>query len=610
MAKRKILQLQQLCGTDLSHSAADVALMRSPDCPNMLRSVPGKVRKRMGYYTVGMYRERINGWYQFDGHKVIHAGTKLYIDGEVCYSAMNDARSSGFCFGSRLYLLDGANYLAVEDSTVTPVKELAKLPQVTVSRNPDGSGGSVLESVNLLSDGWTDGFYGSETGKTYQLSFSELSDAAVSAKVLNSDGVTTKTVAEGSGLSVDRTTGVVTFTEAPGKSPVEGVDNVWITACRDRTQQRRRVAESDVCTTYGEAGSGSRVFVTGCPDYPNRDFWSESDDPTYFPDVNYSVLGQDNARIVGYSILGDSIAAHKGDSEGSIYVRRAELVSETGADGTTHTSLAFRTGSVITGRGAIAPKSFAVLGSEPLFLTARGVCALTPSDLTGEKYEQIRSFFINDRLTQEEDLTEAVAAVWHDFYLLALPGGTVYLLDGLQKDYTDGEPYSNFQYECFVWTGIPVRCLWVDGDTLCFGDENGEVFCFYSDPDDPQSYQDIDVPVAAYWQTPDLTGSCFYKPKTFRRCSVRLSSAVATSVQGTYRKPGGAWVTVMDIPRKARYLKFSRLQFSKLTFGCDTTPRTLSAKLGIHRTEKAGFRFSNGESEPFGLEAIAFEYLE
>ncbi|MDD6174917.1 MAG: hypothetical protein PUC59_04070 [Firmicutes bacterium] len=610
MAQKKILQLQRLCGTDLSHSASDVALQRSPDCPNMMRSVPGKVRKRMGYYSAGVYDGRINGRYRIGESEVIHAGTKLYIDGVVRCSSMNDARSSGFCFGSRLYLLDGADYLAVEGSTVTLVKDLAKIPQVTVSRNPDGTGGSVLESVNLLSDGWTDGFYGSETEKTYQLSFAGLSSAAVSARVLESDGVTTRTVEEGSGLSVNRATGVVTFAAAPGKSPAEGKDNVWITAFRDRSEQRKRIVKSDVCTTYGEAGSGARVFVTGCPDYPNRDFWSEADDPTNFPDINYSVLGQDSARIVGYSILGDSIAAHKSDAEGSIYVRRGELVSETESGGRTRSSLVFRTGSVITGRGAVAPKSFAVLGSEPLFLTARGVCALTPSDLTGEKYEQIRSFYVNDRLTGEEGLEQAAAVVYRDFYLLALPSGTVYLLDGQQKDYAAGEPYSNFQYECFVWNGIFARCFWVDGGALCFGDENGGVFRFYTDPEDPQSYCDSGVPVKAHWQTPDLTGSRFDRPKTFRRCSVRLASAVATSVRGSYRKPGGAWITVMDAPRKARYLKFSRLQFSKMTFGCDRTPRTLSARLGIHRTEKAGFRFSNEEQEPFGLEAIAFEYLE
>ncbi len=610
MAQRKIMQLQQLCGADLSHSASDVELTRSPDCPNMMRSVPGKVRKRMGYYSVGTYNGRINGRYCLGDTEIIHAGSSLYINGVIMYSAMKDACSTGFCFGSRVYLLDGSNYLAVEGAVVTPVQNIAKIPQVTVSRNPDGSGGDVLESVNLLSDGWADGFYGSETGKTYQLSFSGLNSTAVSAKVLNSDGVTTRTVAEGSGLSVNRSTGVVTFAAAPGKSPVEGKDNVWITAYRDRSAQRSRITTSDVCTTYGEAGSGARVFVTGCSDYPNRDFWSEADDPTCFPDINYSVLGQDNARIVGYSVLGDSIAAHKSDAEGSIYVRRGELVSETAADGTTHTSLAFRTGSVITGRGAIAPKSFAVLGSEPLFLTARGVCALTPSDLIGEKYEQIRLFYVNDRLTAESDLAQAAAVIYRDFYLLALPGGTVYLLDGLQKNYAEGEPYSNFQYECFVWKGVSARCLWVEENALCFGDGNGSVFRFYTDADNPQSYHDGSAPVEAHWQTPDLTGSCFYKPKTFRRCSIRLSSAVATSVLGTYRKPGGAWITVLDAPGQARYLKFSRLQFSKLTFGCDTTPRTLSARLGIHRVEKAGFRFSNTEQEPFGLEAIAFEYLE
>ena len=66
MAQKRVLQLQRLCGTDLSHSASDVAPQRSPDCPNMMRSVPGKVRKRMGYYSVAQYDGRINGRYRLE----------------------------------------------------------------------------------------------------------------------------------------------------------------------------------------------------------------------------------------------------------------------------------------------------------------------------------------------------------------------------------------------------------------------------------------------------------------------------------------------------------------------------------------------------------------
>ena len=73
MAQKRVLQLQRLCGTDLSHSASDVAPQRSPDCPNMMRSVPGKVRKRMGYYSVAQYDGRINGRYRLGDSEVIHA---------------------------------------------------------------------------------------------------------------------------------------------------------------------------------------------------------------------------------------------------------------------------------------------------------------------------------------------------------------------------------------------------------------------------------------------------------------------------------------------------------------------------------------------------------
>ena len=117
MAQKRILQLQKLCGTDLSHSASDVALQRSPDCPNMMRSVPGKVRKRMGYYSAGVYDGRINGRYRIGESEVIHAGTKLYIDGVVRCSSMNDARSSGFCFDG---LDESQAVVSVTDITLVP----------------------------------------------------------------------------------------------------------------------------------------------------------------------------------------------------------------------------------------------------------------------------------------------------------------------------------------------------------------------------------------------------------------------------------------------------------------------------------------------------------
>ena len=522
---RKVFLVDELKGADLYHSAASVEAGRSPDCRNMVRSVPGKVRKRMGYFLHRMYEGRINGRWDYAGHEIIHAGTNLYWDGVLLDSEMNDAKSTGFFFDNRLYLLDGKRYRYLENGGIGNVENIARVPRVMISKNPDGSGGRLLESVNLLSDRWTESFYGTESDVQYQLSFAELDSTPVVAKVLKADGKSYQELEEGSGITVDRVSGTVTFASAPGKSPLEGRDNVFITASKDRSAMRKRITECDVCAVYD-----GRVFVTGCGEYPNRDYWSAQDDPTFFGDVDYSVLGQSDARIVGYSLLDGKLAAHKNDAAGTVFVREGELVRESDETGNPVYSAVFRVKNVIAGRGAIAAKSFAALGGESLFLTRSGICALTGTDLTGERYEQGRSFFLDPAIAQEERAEEAVATIYRDFYVLAFPSGNVYLLDGLQKSYQKDQPYSTFQYEGYFWDNVPARCIWEKDGRLCFGDEQGNVWYFYTEEEDPQSYNDNGVAIAAHWQVSDLDGTVFYRAKNFRRCAVQIPSAVATSV--------------------------------------------------------------------------------
>lgn len=606
-AQLREMLLTEFRGADLRNNPADMSLSRSPSCMNMVRSVPNQVRKRMGYQATAHYSGKINGRYRYRSQEIIHAGEKLYRGQTLIYSGMNNARSCGFHFNDRLYLLDGLHFFYLDGSTFGEVSDIAYVPRVMISRNPDGTGGTVLESLNVLSDKWTESFYGTATDQNYQLSFNGLDDNDVTAQIMEADGVSWRTVTEGTEMTVNRTTGVVTFATAPGKSPVEGQDNVRITASRDCSAQRFKICGCDVCAAYDESGTGSRVFVTGCNGYPNRDFWSAQNDPTYFPDVNYSVLGQSNARIMGYSRIGDSLAAHKGAPENTVYVRKGEMMET--ADG--KQEFGFRTGSVLTGHGAVSQYSFAALGSEPLFLTECGVCALTASDLTGERYEQSRSYFIDPALTTEANGSEAVAAIYRDFYVLAFPSGHVYLLDGLQKTYVKEQPRSSYQYECFCWDHIYARCLWTKDDQLYFGDEDGYIYQFYTDTTDPISYNDNGEPIEAWWQTADLQGTRFYAAKTFRRYSVRLTGTVNTSVQGSYRNAGGAWIPVSDSEIPVRHWQFSAMQFSKLCFSGDTTARTVSGRLAVHRAEKLALRFSNAKlHEPFGLEAIALHYIQ
>ena len=604
-------------GCDFSSGATNIDPRRSPNCENMIRSSPGRVRKRMGFTKTAAYSGRINGRYVLSGVDIIHAGTNLYAGETLISSAMNDAFSAGKNFDKALYLLDGMHYYKVTESdgsfTVSNVSDDAHVPRIVLNKNPDGTGGYTYEDINLLSDKWTESFYvGDKTAEAtvFQLSLENLDTTPVTAKILQADGSFVDKV-ETTDFTVNRTSGTVTFVAAPGKSPLEGADNVFITASKDRSESRSRITNCDTCIVYGE--TGTRLFVTGDPNFKNRDFWSAQNDFSYFSDLAYSILGEDSERIVGYSIVGDRIAAHKSGATGAVYVRTGSTVTETDPLGNKVETFAFKTGNVITGHGAIAPHSFVPTDNEPLFLSSTGIFALTASDVTGERYVQSRSFYINPKLLAEPGIENAYACVHKDFYFIAAGNG-VYVLDLLQKHFEDGEPYSNYQYECFYFTGVPARIVWDNNGVLCFGTADGTVCSFNTDESTPESYQDtLDgtnyTPVKCQWETPDIDGKTFYSSKHFRYLACRLSAFVRTSVDAA-AKCNGKWIPILADARTARYFSWEDIDWSKWTWSTDSTPKVLGRKLDMRNLDKVRFRFANHNVEPFGIENIAVEYKE
>ena len=84
----KKLSIDTFLGADLTTNPSNVDMTQSPDCPNMIRDVPGKVRKRMGWSVQQTYDGRINGCYRMGGAVLIHAGTSLYKAGAQIYTGM------------------------------------------------------------------------------------------------------------------------------------------------------------------------------------------------------------------------------------------------------------------------------------------------------------------------------------------------------------------------------------------------------------------------------------------------------------------------------------------------------------------------------------------
>lgn len=597
-------------GVDLNNSPSNVDKSRSPAAPNMIRDQVGKVRKRMGYETkvTAPGGAAINGVHHLMEETLVHAGAKLYrlSDTGGTWSlteigAMANARSRSFVFDQKLYLLDGTTYQVYDGETLAAVADSATVPTIIISRRPTG-GGQSYQGLNLLGRKWTESFLGTADATVYQLTTKDLAEDAVTARVLNADGVW-EDKTEGTDFTVDREAGTVTFSTAPGASPVTGQDNVQITAAKVREGYLDTINSCTIAAVYGVGGSTDRVFLSGNGDKPGVDWYSNFEDPAFFPDTNYTKLVRDGARVTGYTVLSNTLAAFiDGASDGRNVVVRSGVLDENG-------DAVFRVSNTMIGQDAVAPDTFCRTDKEPLFLTNRGVYAITAEELTGEKYSQERSYYIASAIGAAQGRENACACTYGDFYALALDG-TIYLLDLQQKTYERNSPYSSFQYECYYWPDIPARVLFLDGDALCFGTEDGKLCRFHTNVDDVTSYNDDGAAIDAYWETSDFDGKIFFHVKTFTGLAVRLAAAVNTGVV-VYAQVRGMWKQVFASGAKARYFDWSYIDFSKFTFSSDRTPRTLYGKIKLKKADKVRFRLQNNVlNEPFGLYAFGLQFKE
>ncbi|WP_294854265.1 hypothetical protein [uncultured Oscillibacter sp.] len=596
-------------GVDLNNSPSNVDFSRSPNAPNMIRDQVGKVRKRMGYTTIATAPNggRINGVYELDGKWLVHAGTALYLwapgtstEWTELTADMADAFSGAFRFDEKLYILDGAHFRVYDGTNLALVSTEAYVPTVIISRAPSG-GGTAYEALNMIGTKWTETFLGKESDTVYQLTTTDLDSTPVTAQVLNASGDWVEKT-EGTDFTVNRAAGTVTFTTAPGVTPVAGQDNVKITASKDRGTLAN-IEECTVHTVYGVGGAADRVFLSGNPEKPGFDWYSGFENPAFWPDTGYTKVSRDGRKVVGYVILGNTLATCMDGDEGerNVVVRQGSLDDKGEA--------LFKITNTLIGECAAAPRSFAYMGKEPVFLTTAGVYAITAEELTGEKYAQERSFFIRSALRDAVGVADAFGVVYRDFYVLSV-GGDIYLLDGQQKTYEKNNPYSSYQYEAYFWPGINARCLWVEGEALCFGKADGTICRFAVNVNDLESYNDDGMAIEAYWETSDFSGKVMFKNKTITSISVLLAAAALTGVKVDVQKKG-IWSQIYDAKEKARYFDWGYIDFSKFVFSADRTPHTLNKKVKIKKVDKVRFRLKNREkNEPFGIYSFGLEWKE
>lgn len=491
------IRISKFGGVDYSTVATEIADNKASDMENMMLDTQGMLQQVPGYRRlyepsgvgttpVRMLTRAIKGdlFLKFHGgtiYKVAPDGTETVLE-----DTLTDAPMKDFIMGGYQYFFNGAEYIRWDGShSPQTVTDMAYAPTTVIGRQPTG-GGTVFEAVNLLSALRVNSFIGNGSATVFQLDTVGLDATPVSATVNGTP------IAEGSGLTVNRTTGAVTFTTAP--SDGAGVDNVIIYFAKTVTGYADRVKKCKFFAIFG-TGNNLRVFMSGNPDYPNQDWYSAMQDPTYFPDLNYTKIGSEGVAIKGYALIQGAMHILKESSTYDPTIWTRTIATE--SDGTIYFPVRPNNSSI----GLLATESVKAINDICYMLTKQGIYRITATYVLDERGLDHISGAIDSRLLKEPNLEKAVAFDFMGRYGLAI-NGKVYVVDYLNNE------------ECYVWNGYPVSCYKEYNKELYFGSsEDGAVYVENKLGDPANTNMLGDNPISSYWYSKMMSmgRSNFYK---------------------------------------------------------------------------------------------------
>lgn len=610
--KLYVTTYENLAGVDFSQEATNVDNRHSPYSLNMISDNGKNPIKRNGWETVAQLEGEVyNIWStKLNGtdYIFVHAGTKIYrVDYEngkytatVVRYSVAEKKGCGFFFRENekdgFYIFTGSEYLKFNGERFKPVSDDCYVPVTVIARAPSG-GGESYEEINLLSGKMCEKFTGDDS-LVYQLSYDWL-ESVDKIEVLTEDG-NVRVLEKNVDYNTDSILGRITFVQAH-PTPVKGQDNVYVTYTKKIEGYAEKVTKCTVCCTYG-VGGYNRVFISGNPDYIAYDFWSDIFRPSYWPDLNYAIIGAANTAVQGYLKIGKEVAIVKESSgqDTAIFMRSGSINDEGRAQ--------FMVEPGIAGVGAVSKGVFGLLNDDPLFLNERGVYAICPAYINYERVVRNRSRFIDPQLRNEKNPEQATGCVWNGCMLVAI-NGRVYVLDGRKRQ--SGKAENDYQYECYLWDNVPARCMTVDNKgNLFFGTEDGRLCRFKTEADGMKRFSDDGKAIRAVWSTPVSDDGAVQYFKTLRRkgCLVVLAPYSRSSCKVYYGVDNKMEKFVREGTVDLCPL-FEEIDFSRISFDTGAGPREIYFNRRYRRYKRLQLVFENNQTdEGFGIFKIVKTY--
>lgn len=537
--ERLSFQLNGFKGVDFSSSPLNVLPTRATEMRNFINEY-GVNRKRNGWNELIRFKDgqgndlRINGIYTLvDGSvkkTIVHAGKKFflltksggaytktditntstYAEAAVDTTILKDQRSQTFLSGGKLYIIGCGDFLVYGSWDNGSTYELRRVfnnsdtyvPTTTISIDDDSAvdtSRATLDDINLLTNKRINQCLGVDAAnKTFTMDSGEIDNNSTVSIILetmngttpetknitNSGADKTKLYDEGNNQvgTINFATGQITFT-INTKPQIADRDNIFITFKHTIAGYADRITNCSFGILFGTNGSSNRLFLSGNDNLRNFDFYSENGDFTYFSDLNYTVMGSSSFAVKAYSRLSDStlvIFKEDNSQEATVYFRTGSDTNNYDSAGNlVSITTLFPTTAGSIGEGIASRFANANLSGDVLMLSTNGVFGLVLGDnvATTERYAKERSRYINERLKQHTNLSEAVGVVYKNRYYLSVDN-VCYIADARFVSQAEGDMGDTFNYEWWYWDNMPVRVWAILDDELYFGTDTGQICKF------------------------------------------------------------------------------------------------------------------------------------
>lgn len=516
LKSRKRLELANFRGVDLTSSPMQVATSRAAESYNLIPE-NGINRKRPGWESLFALGARINGIFPFDegDSKVllVHAGDTFYRfrndassgwEKTKLIEGVNDERTQCFYRDNKAFIVGAREPLVygLFDGSyqAKKISEIAYVPTTTTKITASNEKRTSLDKVNLLT-AWRknecifpDNDSGDGMGVAFLLDGLVNTEHDVEITIPGYESLTITSELKQYFLKSKDYPGLGTYvTTQIGRSSITFSFNstAWPAVKGSDLTVKFCAAEASFCeqgpldcrfgAVFGVDGKSNRLFLSGNPAYPNRDWWSEQDDFTYFPDGNTMEVGSSGSAITGYARLSDStMAVFKDGAAGdaTIYYRTGKTVTVTDETEFSHEEAIFPAVAGTAGEGLLTPFGVANLSGDVLMLGREGVYGIELSSNVAsvERYTRERSRAIYGDLRRRSFTDAAMAVYGGRLYMAPHDGsGICYVADARYRASFEG---ADAGYEWWVWDHIPARVFAVYQDRLLFGDERGRVCAF------------------------------------------------------------------------------------------------------------------------------------